>query len=151
MSSEDEMIARADWRQPLRPEAGPHPSFRPATGATGHGPADPRLHWRWRKTFSSDVTDMADAHGWDWQHCRLPQQDRPGFPDLVLWHPGRGLVLFRELKRDGEQTDPCHQVVSDRLLCNAAGCRRRYLAPVRLAGNQGPAYGSGATRRSIGR
>ena len=55
------------------------------------------------KDFQQDVTDLADAHGWDWQHCRLPQKDRPGFPDLVLWHPGRGLVLFRELKRDGEK------------------------------------------------
>ena len=50
--------------------------------------------------FQQRVTDLADAHGWDWQHCRQPRQDRPGFPDLVLWHPGRGLVLFRELKHE---------------------------------------------------
>ena len=51
--------------------------------------------------FQQRVTDLMDICGWDWQHCRRPQEDRPGFPDLVLWHPGRGLLLFRELKRDG--------------------------------------------------
>ena len=100
--TEDEMIARADWRQPLRPGDRPHPEFstgyrrdRPRTGR-------PAPSLELEADFQQRVTDLADAHGWDWQHCRRPQEDRPGFPDLVLWHPGRGLpTVFRELKREG--------------------------------------------------
>ena len=107
MPSEDEMLAR----EPL------------ATTPTTRGPVLARVFDRLqarqvadRQTrayteleadFQQRVTDLADAHGWDWQHCRQPRQDRPGFPDLVLWHPGRGLVLFRELKHEYGKVTPC--------------------------------------------
>ena len=99
MLTEDEMIARTIGDNPydLRPV---HPQVFDRLQARQTADRQTRINKELEQSFQLRVTDLADAHGWDWQHCRRPQQDRPGFPDLVLWHPGRGLVLFRELKRD---------------------------------------------------
>ena len=51
--------------------------------------------------FQNEVTSIADKNGWLWFHH--PYEDgpvRPGWPDLVLVHPRRKLLLFRELKRE---------------------------------------------------
>lgn len=56
--------------------------------------------------FQSQIVQLAHTYGWLVQHTRPAKQgDRwltpitgdPGFPDLVLAHPSRG-VLFVELK-----------------------------------------------------
>ena len=97
---EDEMIAREIGDNPYDPGTGLARVFDrlQALHATDR---QTRAYTELEADLQQRVTDLADAHGWDWQHCRRPQEDRPGFPDLVLWHPGRGLVLFRELKREG--------------------------------------------------
>ena len=51
--------------------------------------------------FQNEVTSIADKNGWLWFHH--PYEDGPvrsGWPDLVLVHPRRKLLLFRELKRE---------------------------------------------------
>ena len=51
--------------------------------------------------FQNEVTSIADQNGWLWFHH--PYEDglvRSGWPDLVLVHPRRKLLLFRELKRE---------------------------------------------------
>ena len=97
---EDEMIAREIGDNPYDPGTGLARVFDrlQARQATDR---QTRAYTELEKDFQQRVTDLADAHGWDWQHCRRPQEDRPGFPDLVLWHPERRLLLFRELKREG--------------------------------------------------
>ena len=107
--SEDEMIARAIGDNPYDPRP-VHTRVFDRLQARQVADRQTRAYTELEADFQQRVTDLADAHGWDWQHCRLPQQDRPGFPDLVLWHPGRGLVLFRELKRD--EGHPTHAQMS---------------------------------------
>lgn len=57
--------------------------------------------------FQSQVLDAARLGGWTLRyHTFDSRRSTAGFPDLVLIHPRRGLALFRELKRDGEQPSP---------------------------------------------
>ena len=97
--TEDEMIARAIGDNPYDPRP-VHTRVFDRLQARQTTDRQTSAFLELEKDFQQRVTDLADAHGWDWQHCRRPRQDRPGFPDLVLWHPGRGLVLFRELKHE---------------------------------------------------
>ena len=64
------------------------------------------LEWQ----FQRRVTNLAEAHGWEWHHQRNSIGSRKGWPDLALWRPGclgqPGRFLLRELKRDGEQPRP---------------------------------------------
>ena len=84
--------------------AGNRPRSRPARKT---GPLPPKgktgvpESLKLEKEYQQDVTDYADAHGWQWYHPYDSTRSRPGWPDLVLWHPRHG-VMFRELKRDGE-------------------------------------------------
>jgi len=48
------------------------------------------------------VTALADVLGWSWYHTHDSRRSRPGYPDLHLWHPGKGRGLFVELKRAGK-------------------------------------------------
>ncbi len=65
--------------------------------------------------FQTAVCELATYTGWRWTHFRTvrdhnnryltPLEGSPGFPDLVLVHPERG-VLFVELKTaTGRLTD----------------------------------------------
>jgi hypothetical protein len=49
------------------------------------------------KAFQQSVVDLARLLGWRVYHTHDSRKSEPGFPDLVLAHPNRG-VLFRELK-----------------------------------------------------
>lgn len=59
--------------------------------------------------LQTNVIDLAHTYGWLIHHCRpaanrdgrwsTPIQGDPGFPDLVLVHERRGLLIFAELKR----------------------------------------------------
>jgi len=51
----------------------------------------PRNESHWQQ----QVTDIAEAAGWHWQHTHDSRRSKPGFPDLVLW---RERVIFVELK-----------------------------------------------------
>lgn len=65
------------------------------------------------KGFQRQVTDLADLFGWWWMHIsdsRKQIRDKTddyknvgdagitGWPDLVLWHPDKPGIYFRELK-----------------------------------------------------
>jgi hypothetical protein len=59
--------------------------------------------------FQRTVIECAKLHGWLVHHTRpgrtakgwrTPIQGDAGFPDLVLCHPRRGLILLVELKTD---------------------------------------------------
>ena len=41
------------------------------------------LEWQ----FQQRVTDLAEAHGWEWHHQRNSIGSRKGWPDLALWCP----------------------------------------------------------------
>lgn len=65
--------------------------------------------------FQAIVTQLAHLAGWQTMHV-YPLQTKggrhrtpttmPGWPDLVLWHPARQLVWFRELKTDDGRLTP---------------------------------------------
>ena len=64
-----------------------------AAESAGNRPRRPRkpvvevLGLKLERDYQQDVTDYADAHGWQWFHPYYSQKSRPGWPDLVLWHP----------------------------------------------------------------
>jgi hypothetical protein len=51
------------------------------------------------KQFQRQVIQLAAHCGWEPYHTYDSRRSQPGFPDLVLAHPKRGL-LFVELKTD---------------------------------------------------
>lgn len=51
------------------------------------------------KDFQAALVDYARLRGWMVYHTYDSRRSVPGFPDLVLVHPVRG-VMFRELKTD---------------------------------------------------
>jgi hypothetical protein len=72
------------------------------------------------REFQKKVIELAHMFGWKIAHFRTAinargvhmtpvAADGKGWPDLVLVHPGRGVVLFRELKSDTGRLDP-HQI-----------------------------------------
>ena len=96
------------------------------------------LEWQ----FQQRVTDLAEAHGWEWHHQRSSIGSRKGWPDLALWRPAcfgqPGRFLLRELKRDGEQPRRRSKWRYWTVL-NAAGADARVVASVALAGDRGDA------------
>jgi len=50
------------------------------------------------KALQAKVIDLATRAGWLVYHTYDSRRSEPGFPDLVLVHPTRG-VLWRELKK----------------------------------------------------
>jgi hypothetical protein len=89
------------------------------------------------KQFQRRVTDTAKTYGWLFHHCRpaydhgqfrTPIEGHRGFPDLVLVHPLRGVVIFAELKTDrGETTDQQDRWLGALALCH--GVRTRTWRP----------------------
>ncbi|MBW8025317.1 VRR-NUC domain-containing protein [Clavibacter michiganensis subsp. michiganensis] len=50
--------------------------------------------------FQKRIIDLAQRAGWLVYHTHDSRRSQKGFPDLVLVHATRGLVLFRELKTE---------------------------------------------------
>jgi hypothetical protein len=72
---------------------------------TGHGPVEPPPpepvdDEADEKAFQKRVTDEADENGWDWFHVNVAKRSKSGWPDLVLFHTVRRLILYRELKTE---------------------------------------------------
>lgn len=65
------------------------------------------------------VSELAKLGGWLRYHTYDSRRSTHGFPDEVLVHPGRGLVLFRELKSSSGKVRPPQTVWLDAL--TAAG------------------------------
>lgn len=62
------------------------------------------LAWS-EKELQEQVLAAAKALGWTLRyHTHNSRRSEPGFPDLVLGHPERGLLLFRELKTEKGRT-----------------------------------------------
>ncbi|WP_235929083.1 VRR-NUC domain-containing protein [Marisediminicola senii] len=52
------------------------------------------------------VIAMAERLGFLVYHTHDSRRSQPGFPDLVLVHPARGMCLYRELKKQNGATRP---------------------------------------------
>lgn len=52
------------------------------------------------KDFQARVIEVAKITGWLVYHTYDSRRSVPGFPDLVLVHERKGVVLYRELKTD---------------------------------------------------
>ena len=50
------------------------------------------------KQLQDAIVAAAQRLGWLVYHTHDSRRSQPGFPDLVLVHPGRGRILYRELK-----------------------------------------------------
>lgn len=57
------------------------------------------LGWS-EKEFQEQVVTLAQALRWRYYHTHRSDRSPAGFPDLVLVHPARGRLLFRELKSE---------------------------------------------------
>lgn len=75
-------------------------------------PTDPRQS---EADFERAVIQAAELYGWRWCHVRkaVVRKGRvatptsvPGWPDLVLWRPRLGGLMFVELKKLGGQLSP---------------------------------------------
>ena len=66
------------------------------------------------KAFMAQVTQMATWFGWRVYHTYDSRRSSAGFPDLVLVHPGRGLI-FAELKVGRGKLTPEQQAWLDDL------------------------------------
>lgn len=68
------------------------------------GFVSPVLSWT-EKEFQDQVLAAAKALGWSLRyHTFNSKRSAKGFPDLVLVHPVKSLVLFRELKTEKGKT-----------------------------------------------
>lgn len=82
--------------------------------------------------FQGQVVQLAGLAGWRTMHVRPAIGRRNGqaawqtttsvvgWPDLVLWSPRRGRVLFRELKTDAGRLTPQQAQVLDELAAAGA-------------------------------
>lgn len=88
-----------------------------------------RFHQPTEAEFQEAVTDLAHLSGWQTMHVRrsmtAPSRARwatttslAGWPDLVLWRPGR--LLFRELKSDTGRVSAEQQAVLESLAQSGA-------------------------------
>lgn len=73
--------------------------------------------------FQHAIVQLAGYLGWTYYHARPAQRDgrwathfdgAPGFPDLVLVHPDRG-VIFAEIKTDRGRVTPGQRLWLNRL------------------------------------
>lgn len=55
------------------------------------------------------VIDLARLLGWLAYHPYDSRRSEPGFPDLVLVHPAKGRVLYRELKSERGRLSPAQR------------------------------------------
>lgn len=58
------------------------------------------------KSLQAQVITTARTAGWLVYHTHDSRRSQPGFPDLVLVHPRRQLVLYRELKTERGRVRP---------------------------------------------
>lgn len=65
----------------------------------------PVLKWS-EKEFQSQVVEAAKALGWLVYHTHDSRRSEPGFPDLVMVHERKKLVMYRELKTQTGKTTP---------------------------------------------
>lgn len=66
--------------------------------------ADPGL-WT-ERDLGAHVARLARLGGWHRYHTYDSRRSTHGFPDEVLVHPARRLLLFRELKAEGGRVRP---------------------------------------------
>jgi hypothetical protein len=79
------------------------------------------------RAFMALVIGLARRTGWASYHTHDSRHSERGFPDLVLVHPGHGLVLFRELKTERGRLSPDQLRWRDILV--ACGCDWRCWRP----------------------
>jgi VRR-NUC domain-containing protein len=77
------------------------------------------------RDFQTTVIAMARALGWRHYHTHDSRHSAAGFPDLVLWRPGR--VLFVELKTDAGRLTDAQRATIDSL--RDAGARAHVWRP----------------------
>lgn len=65
--------------------------------------------------LQAQVLALARVHGWLAYHTHDSRKSVKGFPDLVLVHPARRLVLWRELKTWRGRVTPEQQAWLDAL------------------------------------
>jgi hypothetical protein len=65
------------------------------------------------KTLQAQVGALARSHGWHVFHVTWSPGTTPGWPDCVLVHPTRQLLLFRELKAARGRVSPAQRAWLD--------------------------------------
>lgn len=62
------------------------------------------------RDLQDKVVRLARSLGWLTYHTHDSRRSEPGFPDLVLLHPARGRLLWRELKTEKGRATPAQKV-----------------------------------------
>lgn len=68
------------------------------------------------KDFQQRVVQFARLNGW--KVYAVPDSRRAtlaGYPDLTMWHPKQGRILWAELKREKGKTSPAQDEVIEEL------------------------------------
>ena len=65
-------------------------------------------------TFQAQVVELFRTCGWSSYHTYDARRSNPGYPDLTLWHPRRG-IIWLELKSRTGRVSPEQQRMIDEL------------------------------------
>lgn len=64
---------------------------------------------RLEKDWQAKIVRAAHAAGWGVYHTYDSRRSMAGFPDLVLWHGGHGVIAFREIKTNTGKVAPAQE------------------------------------------
>lgn len=70
--------------------------------------------------FQGAVEGLMREFGWHYYHTRFSLGSQGGFPDIVAWHPARGVHIFVELKKQAGKLTPAQAETIHQLTLSGA-------------------------------
>lgn len=72
------------------------------------------------REFQAMVVQAAQSMGWVYYHTHDSRRSPAGFPDLVLVHPVKKRILYRELKAEKGKVSNAQKIWIDNLVATGA-------------------------------
>jgi VRR-NUC domain-containing protein len=84
--------------------------LKPTRAEDRVGVMRPPLDWVNRRITEAElqaaILGLAKVFGWEAYHPKFSWRSRRGYPDLTLWHPVEGSVVWVELKKESGKVTP---------------------------------------------